>query len=173
MKVRQSVKAVAILCCLILAGLVFGCRQNSLYIHEVEQWHADRMKGIHGARGWLSLAGLYPIPPGKSSFGSGDTMKIRFPHPAPDQIGTIDLDSAKLSIQVVPGVAVQMEDGTVFPGGTIDMEQSPLLHLNALYWTFIERAGKYYVRLWDTLSTRRQELQEIACYPINGTGRYQ
>lgn len=54
-----------------------------------------------------------------------------------------------------------------FSGGRIDMDESPLLHTGPLYWTFLERSGSYFFRVWDTLSTRRDAFDELPAYPVD------
>jgi uncharacterized protein (DUF1684 family) len=65
------------------------------------------------------------------------------------------------------GATILLDDGTAFQGGPIDMSAPPYFHIDALYWTFLERAGEYYFRLWDTLSPARNALHEIPAYPVD------
>jgi len=162
MKVSHS----GILCWLLLtcAVLITGCQADDAYTNTLEQWGQERVQRLKTPRGWLSLGGLFPVHPGQNSVGFTDTDAIRFPGPARGSIGTITLDSTQLSWVSHDG-RVNTDSGRPYSGGSFDITNPPLLNLDSYYWTFLERSGNYYLRLWDTLSPARQELHDIPCFP--------
>jgi uncharacterized protein (DUF1684 family) len=137
------------------------------YIEEILQWRKDRVKRLIGPTSWVSLAGRFPVPKGTSSFGTHDTCTIHFPGKGPDHLGTLIADAARLEMHAAHGVTHLLDDGSPFGGGIIDMTNPPMFHVDALYWTFIERSGEYFLRLWDTLSPARNALHEIPAYPVD------
>ncbi|HLF64284.1 MAG TPA: DUF1684 domain-containing protein [Saprospiraceae bacterium] len=169
MKIRQSlIVTVTVICAIHFMGCEAESRvHREEYIHEIEQWRIDRLQRLRGPRSWLSLIGRYPLQGGANSVGTRDTHDVRLPGAHAMDIGFVFVDSHGLSMQPAPDVMILLDDGSLFNGGPIDMSSPPFLHMDALYWTFLERAGKYYFRLWDTLSPARNALHEIPAYPID------
>lgn len=117
--------------------------------------------------GWLSLAGLFEISQGSQRIGSAKGSEIRFPEGAPPFIGIVTLDSMGLQMYPDTGLVVLWEAGDTFSGGVLEPDSFPVLHLDALYWTFLKRSDKYYLRLWDTLHPARTEPLLIQRFPVD------
>lgn len=173
MNVRQSLTV--LMTFLLMALLNISCNnkkvqspETAAYMSEVTQWRSDRLMRLRGPQSWLSLVGRFPVPQGHSSFGTHDTCDIQYPGQGYDHLGNLNADSSGLSMYPV-NIPVLLNDGRVFEGGEIDMTNPPMFHVDALYWTFIERSGEYFLRLWDTLSPARNQLTEIPAYEIDPT----
>ncbi len=172
MNVRQSLTVFLIMSFLISILCFSGCElekqvDHSQYIKEIEQWRVDRFERLRGPKSWLSLIGRYPLQSGANSVGSRDTNGVRFPDKEIKDVAVVLVDSSGIRMQPASGTRILLDDGTMFTGGTIDMSAPPYFHIDALYWTFLERAGQYYFRLWDTLSAARNDFHEIPTYPID------
>jgi uncharacterized protein (DUF1684 family) len=158
----------------ILAGTCLGIltmchvdsgKRRDAYIAEIEQWRIDRLERLKGPRSWLSLVGRHPIRQGVNSVGTCDTNDIRLPGGMSMDLGIVVLRNDTLSMYPQDTVQLFLDDGTVFPGGMIDADDPPYIHYDALYWTFLERGGNYFFRVWDTLSAAREEVKGIPAYP--------
>ena len=171
MKVRQS--AYIVIIALILGLTILpGCRlAQSPYEEQIAEWRAQRYARLVRPMGWVSLAGLYEIEPGTQAFGSSEAYSIRFPAGSPQKLGDILLDSSGVTLTVDAGHDVRTEDQAVFRSGMIDPDDPQVLHWHALYWTFLTRGEKYYLRLWDTLSPARLNFPMIAAFPTDSTWR--
>lgn len=134
-----------------------------------QEWRTQRLARLKGPRSWLSLAGLHPIGEGWNSFGSADTNTIVFPPAAPAHIGFVYRDADEYSMAITPPAAVFTGEKkyNYFDAGIITPDDGILYQLDPFFWTFIERSGQHYMRLWDTLSPARQSLYEIPCFPYD------
>lgn len=157
-----------------MALATFSCNNNvvqspetAAYVSEVQQWRTDRVGRLRAPQSWLSLVGRFPVPQGHSSFGTHDTCDIPFPGKGYDHLGNLNADTSRISMSPAQNVQFLLNDGKIFEGGVIDMANPPMFHVDALYWTFIERSGDYFLRLWDTLSPARNQIKEIPAYDID------
>ena len=171
MKVHQSLSVVLSVVVTLGSALLFSCATDkgsldSAYVSEIEQWRHNRLQRLRGPLSWLSLIGRHQLNAGANSVGTRDTNDVRLPGDIPMEFGTIVIDSSGLAMYGAD-VRLLLEDGSEFIGGRIEISDPPYIHYGALYWTFLERAGQYYFRVWDTLSPARGELNSIPVYPVN------
>jgi uncharacterized protein (DUF1684 family) len=155
----------------ILCLWMLACVSNDGYITEIEQWRTERLERLKQPRGWLSLAGLYPLKDGVNSMGFGEAYDIRLSGTQTGEVARVVLDSTGIVLEAVEP-AIHSEEGKRVTSLPIDLHEAPLLHLGALYWTFLERSGQLYLRLWDTLSLARTELHEIPHFPVDPDWRH-
>jgi len=170
----MKVQFVALLMAVSIALMLMGsacaptrATDHSAYIQEIIQWRSERVQRMCGPTSWLSLIGRIPIQVGTSSVGTLDTNDLHFPGTEAIDIATLHLDSTGLAMWPASENSVLLESGERFQGGKMDLERPPMFHHDALYWTFLERSGAYFLRLWDTLSPARHDLKEIPAYPVD------
>jgi uncharacterized protein len=147
--------------------------EESSYLEAHEQWRKTRLERLRGPRNWLSLAGLYPVGAGLTSFGSSDTNDIVFPPQAPGHIGFLYRSMDEYSMTITPPVAVFVGEKKYahFDAGIITPDDGTLYQADPFFWTFIERSGQHYIRLWDTLSEARHTLTSIPAFPVDPAWR--
>jgi uncharacterized protein (DUF1684 family) len=164
MKVSQP----GLICILIFVGIVLthACKSDNAHLADVEQWRIDRVDRLKQARGWLSLTGLYPLHAGSNSVGFADTNDIRLGSTGPEKIAIMHVDSSDIMLHVIDSMILGEDEMTV-SSGPIELNSAPLMHYNAIYWTFLERSGNFYLRVWDTLSTARNALHELRYFPVD------
>lgn len=146
----------------ILALLVFGCQSVEVrtpvdpvaHAAEIEQWRADREEGLGSDSGWMSLAGLFWLEEGESTFGSDESNDIVFPPgKAPARMGTLNRIGDDVRVRVNPEVDVRYEGEVVTEMALtddLDEETTELTH-GSLTWYIIEREeGSLAVRLHDS-----------------------
>lgn len=154
--------------------LFTACRstkqQERSYTESVERWHAKRLAALKKDDGWLSLAGLYPLPEGEYTFGADSANDIVFPPgKAADSIGTFIVNSDRVRVKILPRIAVRINGSPV--GNIIiynsSMADPPVLTHGSLRMYVIERGGKLFLRLKDTKHPRLTSFEGIDRFPVS------
>ena len=113
---------------------------------------AERDEGLRRPDGWLSLAGLFWLAQGESSFGADPGNDVVFPaEKAPARIGVFEVEGRSVRVRIEPGVAVTHEGAPVSELElATDAEGDPtLLELGPLLFHAIERGDRVAIRLKD------------------------
>jgi uncharacterized protein (DUF1684 family) len=146
--------ALALLFFIILAAACCGEKEHetkgtSEYIEEVDQWHQKRIERLKDENGWFN--------------------SIVFPENAPSTIGTITLNDSVVFLNVIDGVDVTNEEGSVKQIALKeDLTGEPtILDVGSLRWYIIKRDERYGIRLRDTQHTLRKEFDGIERYAVN------
>jgi hypothetical protein len=142
----------------------------------VGEWSAGRIASLREPIGWLSLAGLYWIEPGRSTFGADPSSTFVYDvpgHTVPEHIGTFVAADSGVTFQSAPEALVETDTGAltsaiVMEGG----ESSPVLRSGSLQWRVIRRGDRVAVRLWDTLGVTRSSFTGIDRFPITLAWRF-
>jgi uncharacterized protein len=121
----------------------FGVSQS--YNESIESWRETRAANLQAPKGWLSLAGLFWLEEGANTFGAAKDNDFVFPEGAPERMGAF--------LRLGDSVWVEMNP---------DIPQT-----DRFSWAFIERGGKWGVRLWDAENPARSSFKGIDYYPIS------
>jgi uncharacterized protein (DUF1684 family) len=166
---------------LALVVLANGCAKidESTYVAEVENWHAERLAGLRNETGWLSLVGLHPLAQGINTLGSGPDNTVVMTAAAPVQLGTLTVAGEDVSFTAAPGVTVgRRVDGmageTPFAGGRLqsDGQGTPdVLAAGSLVFHVIRRGEAHYLRVKDRQSPVLRDFQGIDCFPVDPVWR--
>ena len=147
---------------------------------DVEAWRQDRLAALRRPDGWLSLAGLFWLRPGESSFGSAADADLRYEADGtPARLGTFTLSpDGTVAFAAEPGAGVTDEVGaaatTVIspPGGP-----APLLRRGPLSWHVLRRGERVGVRLRSEASPVLTGFEGIETFPVTTAwrvaGRYE
>ena len=165
---RAMIRSELVGCVLVSVALFGQCsapQTNQEYIDLVEAWRTERINNLTKARSWTSLAGLYWLNPGLNRFGSAIDNDLKFPDRAPEYFGTFKLTADSLTLTPQDELAFTIADTAVFHGGRVI--PGALFGWQTFYWTVLQRADRYAVRLWDTASVHRDALSTIPHYPVN------
>ncbi len=161
-------KAALLLLGTVLASASAARAASPDYVHEIEDWRAQREEGLRAPDGWLSVVGLHWLREGTSTVGSAEGSDIRLPLPAPPRVGTIDFTNGKAVIHVAPGVTVKSQDKPVAElelhsdkGGKPDV-----LAIGPVTLYVIERGGRQALRVKDTESAQRRRFRGLEWYPV-------
>lgn len=137
---------------------------------EVRTWRQEREARLRQDDGWLTLAGLYWLEEGESSFGSSPDNDLVFPAKAPERIGTFRLENGRVSVAVEPGVPVTHDGAPVtemaLAAETDGGAEPDVLTLGSFTFFVIERAGRMGVRLKDREHPALARFTGLDYFPI-------
>lgn len=144
------------------------------YEDQVLQWRAKKLNDLIGENGWLALAGLFWLSPGRNLIGSNPMCEIVLPDHAPTFLGVIELKGRAVRLQVAGGVPVLVNDKLVQK--TIlksDKDPKPsFITWNQIRMVLHEHAGRYAIRIWDNHRRKRLTLPLLKWFPINTKFRF-
>ncbi len=162
-----------ILLTLLLAQQLGG--DPGAYAREVEVWRRAREQRLTSDGGWLTVAGLAWLSPGRNGFGAAAGNPVRLPaHAAPPQAGAFIVESGQVRIEVAPGVAVT-RDGKPVTTAALRTDAGgadpDVLALGAVTMQVIARGDKLAVRIKDMRNPARAAFKGLRWYPIDQTWR--
>ena len=107
-----------ILIALLICGPLFFIRcsnqsdssEESSYRERIREWRAERLKSLKSPDGWLNLAGLYWLDPGKNTVGSDSSNDVVFPDKAPENLGTLFLSEEDIRFNALSDAGVYDND---------------------------------------------------------------
>jgi len=138
----------------------------SPYVAEIESWRKDREQRLTSETGWLAVAGLFWLEPGKATFGSDAANDIVLPQGVPARAGTFVREGEKVTVTAAPGVAMTLADQPVAADTVVPIQGDPL-RLGRLSLFVIRRGDRYGIRLRDPESALRRDFKGIPYYPID------
>lgn len=136
---------------------------------EIETWQKARDARLRADGGWLTVAGLFWLKPGRNRFGTATTNDLVLPAgSAPAEAGAFVVDGPRVTVEILPGVAVTLASKPVTKtplrsdaGGA----EPDVLALGALTMQVIERDGRLAIRLKDMNSKVRRDFKGLRYYP--------
>ena len=144
------------------------------YENQVLQWQARKYEERVGENGWLSLAGLSWLNPGRNLVGSNPMCEVVLPERAPTFLGIIELKGKIARLQIAAGVQVQV-NGKLVQKAILksDQEESPsYITWNNMRMVLHEYAGKQGIRIWDNQNLRGLTIPLLKWFPINKQFRF-
>lgn len=164
MPVRLALLAIFVLPFTVVA------QSRSSYEQQMAAWYKGRESFLRSASGWLNLAGLYWLIPGKNSFGSDRSNTLIFQHPQmPHTAGDFIFSGDTVYWKSAPGVQVRTHDtlinaGIIFAG---QPSSSVMLTMGSLKWNIIKRDERMGVRLRDTASAQVKNFKGLQRFPLD------
>lgn len=126
---------------------------------EVRIWHEQRVRNLLRDYGWLTLIALDWLEEGKNEI---------------KDIGTVTLNSGKVSLQVNPGVKATLNNRP-FTGGSLRIEGEGSLpdtvKVGTRAFIVIQRGDRFALRMWDTEARARKEFSGIERFPVKSEWR--
>jgi uncharacterized protein (DUF1684 family) len=145
------------------------------YEDQILQWRAKKYDDLIGENGWMALAGLYWLNPGRNLIGSNPMCEVVLPESAPTFLGIVDLKGKVVRLHVAAGVQVKINgkpaDKAILKS-TQDSKPS-FITWNHLRLVLHEHAGKYALRIWDNQRRARFTLPLLKWFLINRQFRFQ
>ena len=120
------------------------------YESEIQQWRADRAAALKADDGWLSLAGLFWLHDGATSFGADQGNDIALPD-GPAHSGVFEFHAGKVTL-----AGKELKQNGAAPAATVGRVK--------LY--VIRRSDKVGIRVRDPQSDARRNFHGLEYYPI-------
>jgi uncharacterized protein (DUF1684 family) len=140
------------------------------YDDEILAWRKSRVRDLTGEDGWLALAGLYWLQPGKNTFGTSDSRDIVLPAgKAPEYAGSILIGGGSIRIEAAPGAGITSDGKTV---GALELHSDEagkptVLKLGPLSFHVIKRGDKLGLRVKDRDNPERLAFRGLDYFPID------
>jgi uncharacterized protein len=153
------------------------------YVAEIQQWQKEQERQLRADSGWLTVAGLFWLHPGKNTFGSGKANEIVLPAPVPEKAGWFTLTNGTVSISTVPNLDVRLNgqpvitetvDGSAFKRATLFTDKggrAGTITFGDLTMFPITRGDRIGIRLKDKNSQARRGFKGMKYYPIKAEYR--
>ena len=159
-----------------LASNQIKCQTPTAYQQEIEDWHAERIQNLKAANGWLNLAGLYWLPEGKSSFGSGSQNAVVFPKGSIGETeGYFERSGNNITLVVdkdtnikVNGAPLVNNQAVIYQEGKRDLQ---VVTYGSLQWVIIKRDDKIGIRLRDLKSPLVNSFKGTERFPVDAAWR--
>jgi uncharacterized protein (DUF1684 family) len=175
MKIASLVAAAA----LAVPALALAQAADPAYAKSINDWRARAERNLKADNGWLTLAGRYVLKPGENTFGTGAGNDIVFPKgTGPAGMGSVFVEPpsmgnpGRVTVKMVEGLRMRKDgiDYAVRDMGT-SVEKRDWVSVGRLAFHFIERDGKYILRLADNESEVRKRFGGRVWYEINDNYR--
>lgn len=147
---------------------------SSEYEDHILQWRVKRYNALVGENGWLALAGLSWLKPGRNLVGSNPMCEVALPERAPTFLGIIELSGKTVRLQVADGVPVQVNGKPVQKTILKSSKEAKASFItwNDLRMVLHEHAGRYAIRIWDNQRRYQFTLPLMKWFPINKRFRF-
>lgn len=133
---------------------------------EIEAWRKQREERLRSDTGWLTVAGLFWLEPGKTTFGSDPASAVVLPEGAPPRAGAFVRDGERITVEPAPGVTMTLAGKPVAAGTLLPIHGEPL-RVGRLSLFAIRRGERYGIRMRDPESPLRREFAGIPYYPVD------
>jgi hypothetical protein len=167
-----------LLCGLVPLALGAAVPQDQAYRAAMDNWRRAREATVSAEDGWLAVAGLFWLKPGRNRFGTDRSNDIVLPAgSAPPHAGTFVLSGDLTTVEAGPGVRLAVNGSELRAGvrpvplradssGTPDM-----MSVGRVTMSVIVRGGRHGVRLRDPDSERRRSFRGLQWFPVDETYR--
>lgn len=140
------------------------------YVKQVQDWRARSEQSLRRDNGWLTLAGRYILKFGENTFGTGDRNDVVFPKGlGPVGMGSVFVEVGRVTVKTVPGVTM-VKDGIEMTEKVMGTDPANRDWVNIgprASFHFIEREGKYILRLADKESEVRKRFLGRVWYDVD------
>jgi uncharacterized protein (DUF1684 family) len=148
----------------ILAVALMG--QAPAYRDEIEKARAARVAELKADDGWLTVAGLFWLKPGKNVAGTAKTSDIVLPPKAAARLGVFELTDGQVTFTAEAGVDVTL-GGAPVRTQKLDARGDPApLSIGDLRMFLIRREDRYGIRMRDMQSAMRRGFKGITYFPL-------
>jgi uncharacterized protein (DUF1684 family) len=137
---------------LLLAAAAVAVLIAGSYSDEIAAWRKQREEGLKAPGGWLSVAGLFWLHEGASTFGKDASNEIVLPD-GPPKAGVFELQGGKVTVKM-DGAAREL-----WP------DSADVAKVGRLSLYVIQRGEKFGIRLKDPESEYRRNFHGIETFP--------
>jgi len=141
----------------------------SSYRNEIEKFRQEREAKLKADDGWLTIAGLFILNEGTTSFGSDPLNDIVLPAPAPARAGTFEFRNGKVTARAMKGASLVVNGKPVASAELkSDGQGTPdrITIQNLAVWVH-ESGERRAIRLRDTKGRLRRDFTGMKWFPVN------
>jgi len=154
---------------LLIVTLSMAVYSQTSFQTETEKWRVDHEAEISAEDGWLSVAGLFWLKEGSTRIGTDPKQTdITLPaNSAPAKVGTLELSSGVVTLEVEDGVTVTLNDKPVHNYVmTFDSAKPPdQFKVGSLTLGVIKRGNRYGFRVRNKNSPERINFKGLKWFP--------
>ena len=147
---------------------------DKTYENEVLQWRAEKYAALTGENGWVALAGLHELKPGRNLVGSTSMSEVVLPEHAPTYLGVVEVSSKAIRFQPANGIHVRV-NGRAAQKAILKPAQDPkpsFITWNKLRMVVHQHGDKFSMRIWDNGREERFKLPPLKWFPIEKKFRF-
>lgn len=155
---------------------LFACSRDDLgqaqfpdnYEAQFDTWHDNRLESLTSPTGWMRLAGMFWLENGENTFGSSDTVDIRFPEGTiPGYAGVLMLEGDQVHFQAAGDVQITHDGNPVEEKIIYNGEEALHLEYGSLEWLVIEREELIGIRLYNKDNPKVDAFTGFDRYPLS------
>ena len=153
--------------------IITGMATNE-YEEQILRWRARKLEERVGENGWMALAGLSWLKPGRNLVGSNPMCEVTLPEHAPTFLGIVEVSGKTVRFQAADGVPV-LVNGKPVKKTILKSSKDPkpsYITWNDIRMVLHEHAGKNSIRIWDNQRRHRFTLPLLKWFPINKRFRF-
>jgi hypothetical protein len=139
------------------------------YETSIQSWRAAREESLKAKDGWLTVAGLFWLHPGRNVCGSDPKSDVLLPAGrAPARVGVFTFENGKTHFQMFQGVHILINGK---PAISADLQPDTSEHPDQIQigdftMFIIKRGDRFGVRVKDINSQFRREFTGLRWYPV-------
>jgi uncharacterized protein len=138
------------------------------YEDEFEEWQKQRMESLTNPTGWMRLAGMYWLDEGINSFGTADSVDIRFPaQTLPPYAGDLILNQGEVAMKTAEGIEITVDGEPADSAIVFNEDHAPPIEYGTLEWLIIEREDLIGIRLYNKENPQVDEFSGFDRYPLS------
>lgn len=134
------------------------------YANEIKKWRDEREATLKAPDGWLSVAGLFWLQPGKNRAGSAAGCPVALPSRAPADAGDFEVKGDKVEFHAAKGVPAILK-GKPVQKVQLKPDSDEVLQIGDLKLALIKRGERVAIRMRDNESAMRRNFRGLQWYP--------
>ena len=150
----------------VIVGATSTQAPDEAYVQSFEKWKADQTADLK--KNWLSLAGLFWLKPGASTFGSDPASQIVFPK-GPAHAGEFQRNGKEVSLKLLPETHATI-DGKSATAAKLDPDTSQHVtnvEMGSLRFHVIVRDERVGIRVLERDSAAARNFKGMLFYPLD------
>lgn len=145
-----------------------GAVADDAYVASILKWRQEKEAKLRADDGWLTLAGLFWLKPGKNAFGSDSGSPVVLPAIAPAYLGDLALENGRIIVEPVPDSGLLLNGKPADRAELSFAEDKPdILAYRNLSFFIIHRGDRFAVRVRDKNNPARTHFAGMRFYPID------
>jgi uncharacterized protein (DUF1684 family) len=156
--------------------ILFSCTLSAQtnYRQSIADWDKQRLAELKSSTGWLNVAGLFWLKPGKNTFGRNPANNIIFNKADfPAELGRFEWSGDTIYWITNKGQSVKLGDKPVQSAIALILNQNRVYTFSFKHyqWNLIQRENRVAIRFRDLENPSLSRLDSIPRYPVDSAWR--